>query len=164
MKILAKISIVCLFFVGATLATTVFAQGAYEEFKEEIELMREISQIGREIIVERNMQLSTEESQKFWPVYEGYMSAMAEVNDRRVKLITDYADSYVSESLSDKKALRLLSEFLSMERARLKVKRQYVPKFKKVLPPKKVVRFFQVDNKLDSLINIEMAAEIPLVR
>lgn len=164
MKILVKISTIGLLFIGATLATTVFAQSSYEEFKEEIELMREISQIGREIIVERNMQLSTEESQKFWPVYEDYMRAMAKVNDRRVKLITDYADSYVSESLSDKEALRLLTEFMSMERARLKVKRQYLPKFKKVLPPKKVVRFFQVDNKLDTLINIELASEIPLVR
>jgi hypothetical protein len=164
MTTFGKIVAIGLLFVGATLATTVFAQGTYEQFEEEIELMREISQIGREIIVEKNMQLSTEESQKFWPVYEDYMGAMAKVNDRRVKLITDYADRYVSESLSDKEALRLLSEFLSMEKARLKVKRQYVPRFKKILPPKKVVRFFQVDNKLDSLVNIELAAEIPLVQ
>jgi hypothetical protein len=29
---------------------------------------------------------------------------------------------------------------------------------------RKVMRFFQVDNKLDAIINAELAAEIPLAR
>ncbi len=164
MTTLKQILTISLFLFGATAGTSVSAQGSYEQFKEEIELMQEIAQIGREVIVERNIQLSQQESQKFWPVYDGYRGAMAKVNDRRVKLITDYADSYVSENLSDEEALRLLSEFLSIEKARLKVKRQYVSRFKKVLPSKKVVRFFQVDNKLDAIVNMELAAEIPLVQ
>lgn len=164
MKILTKISAVGLLFIGTALATTVFAQGSYDEFKDEIELTRAIAELGREVIIERNMQLSGEESNKFWPVYDDYRAAIDKVNNRRVKLITDYADSYVSGSLTDDKALGLLNEFLSIERTRLKVKKRYVPRFKKALPPKKVVRFFQVDNKLDTLVNVELAAEIPLVQ
>lgn len=164
MKILGKISIIGLLVMGTTLATTAFAQGSYEQFKGEIDLIRAMAELGREVIVERNMQLSPEESNKFWPVYDDYRAAIDKVNDRRVKLITDYADSYVSGSLSDDKALRLLNEFLSIEKARLKVKKRYVPRFKRVLPPKKAVRFFQVDNKLDTIVNIELAAGVPLVQ
>jgi hypothetical protein len=36
--------------------------------------------------------------------------------------------------------------------------------FNKVLPPKKVVRYFQIESKLDSVIDYELAARIPLVR
>ncbi|MFQ5760905.1 MAG: transcriptional regulator [Acidiferrobacterales bacterium] len=164
MKILGKSSIIGLLFIGATLATTVYAQGSYEQFKGEIELTRAMAQLGREVIVERNMQLNREDSNKFWPVYNDYRGAIDKVNDRRIKLITSYADSYNSGNLSDDKALGLLNEFLSIEKARLKVKKKYVPRFKKVLPPKKVVRFFQVDNKLDAIVKMEMARNIPLVQ
>lgn len=164
MKIFGKIVAIGLLFVGVTSGAAVFAQDSYEEFKDEIELVRAIAQLGREVIVERNMQLNREDSNKFWPVYDDYRAAMGKVNDRRLKLITNYADSYVSGNLSDDKALGLLNEFLSVEKARLKVKRKYVPRFKKVLPAKKVVRFFQVDNKLDAIVNMELAAEIPLMQ
>jgi hypothetical protein len=40
----------------------------------------------------------------------------------------------------------------------------FVPRFQSVLPAKKVVRFFQVDNKLDKKIEAEPAMEIPLTR
>jgi hypothetical protein len=110
------------------------------------------------------MQLNREDSNRFWPVYNDYRAAIGKVNDRRIKLITSYADSYNSGNLSDDKALSLLDEFLSIEKARLKVKKKYVPRFKKVLPPKKVVRFFQVDNKLDAVVKLEMARNIPLVQ
>lgn len=164
MKIFAKIVVISLLFIGATPGAVVFAQDSYEQFKEDIELARAIAQLGREVIVERNMQLNREDSNRFWPVYNDYQAAIGKVNDRRIKLITSYADSYNSGNLSDDKALGLLDEFLSIEKARLKVKKKYVPRFKKVLPPKKVVRFFQVDNKLDAMVKLEMARNIPLVQ
>jgi hypothetical protein len=163
-KIFGKIVVISLLFIGATPGAAVFAQDSYEQFKEDIELARAIAQLGREVIVERNMQLNKEDSNRFWPVYNDYQAAIGKVNDRRIKLITSYADSYNSGNLSDDKALALLDEFLSIEKARLKVKKKYVPRFKKVLPPKKVVRFFQVDNKLDAMVKLEMARNIPLVQ
>ena len=163
-KIFGKIVVISLLFIGATPGAAVFAQDSYEQFKEDIELARAIAQLGREVIVERNMQLNKEDSNRFWPVYNDYQAAIGKVNDRRIKLITSYADSYNSGNLSDDKALGLLDEFLSIEKARLKVKKKYVPRFKKVLPPKKVVRFFQVDNKLDAMVKLEMARNIPLVQ
>jgi hypothetical protein len=61
-------------------------------------------------------------------------------------------------------AEKLLNDYLSIEKARLDVKAKYIPRFRKVMPPKKVARFFQVDNKLDALINADLASQIPLVR
>lgn len=164
MKILAKILVIGLFFIGATSSTTVFAQDTYEEFKGEIALTRAMVQLGRDAIVDMNMQLNTQDSNKFQPVYNDYRAAIEKVNNRRVKLITDYADSYNSGNLSDEEASRLLNEFLAIEKARLKVKKKYVARFKKVLPPKQVALFFQVDNKLDVIVNMEMARSIPLMQ
>jgi hypothetical protein len=86
------------------------------------------------------------------------------VGKRRIKLITDYADSIKNENLSDAEALRILKEFLSIERLKLTRREEYIPKFQKVLPPKKVVLFFQIENKLDAVLNFDLAKAIPLVK
>lgn len=161
---LRQIGVVGLFILGLAMGTSVFGQGRYELFKDEIKLTRAVIQTERKAIVQENMILSEEERQKFWPLYNHYRAAMSTVNDRKVRLITDYADSYVNRNLSDEKALALLNEFLAIEKDKLKVKNRYVRRFRKVLPPKKVVRFFQIDNKLEALVNAALAKDIPLMR
>ena len=77
-------------------------------------------------------------------------------------LITTYADNY--QSLTDKVADKLLTEFVRIEVERPRLKAQYLPKFKNVLPVKKVARFYQIENKLDTVILAELAEAIPLAR
>ena len=84
------------------------------------------------------------------------------INDRKVKLIMDYAKNY--GNISDTMAKDMLKEFFDIQNATLKLKKKYVKKFENVLPPKKVFRYFQTENKLDALINIQLASEIPLMR
>jgi len=45
----------------------------------------------------------------------------------------------------------------------LKVQKQYLRKFRKVLPALKVVRFYQLENKMDAEIDAELAVFIPLM-
>jgi hypothetical protein len=42
------------------------------------------------------------------------------------------------------------------------VRQKHVKIFKKLLPPVKVARFFQLENKLDAVVNYELAQSIPL--
>ncbi len=58
----------------------------------------------------------------------------------------------------------MLDESLKIKEAELELRRKYVEEFKKVIPPKKVVRFFQVDNKFDAIVNYNLAGSIPLVQ
>ena len=84
------------------------------------------------------------------------------MGDRVVALIERYAANY--DALTDETANKLLSEFVRIERARADLKAKFLPKFKKVLPATKVVRFYQLENKMDIAILNEMAEQIPLVR
>jgi hypothetical protein len=128
----------------------------------EIELTRAAIQVRRQALVTAAMDLEGKEADSFWPLYRDYRQAMAKVNDRYVKLLTSYLESY--DTLTDEFAKGMMKEYLSIERDRTGVKATYVPKFSKVMPTKKVARFFQVDNKLDAIINSELAQIIPLVR
>ena len=129
---------------------------------DEIALTRAAIQTRRQAIVTSAMDLTAPESQAFWPLYRDYRTDMAKVDDRLVDLIIVYAGNY--NSLNDDMAAKLLNDYLDIERTRLDIKTQYVPRFLGVLPATKVARFYQVDNKLDKKIQAELASEIPLTR
>ena len=138
------------------------ADEAKTEVMEDIQLTRGAIQAERQAIVTKAMDLTPEEMQGFWPLYRQYRLEAAKVGDRIIALITSYAENY--EGLTDAAADKLLKEFVGIEKARASLKEKYLPKFKKVLPARKVARFYQLENKLDVTVLNEMAENIPLVR
>jgi len=87
---------------------------------------------------------------------------MKKINDRKVALIKSYAGSY--NSLTDQQALDMLKESQDINKSELDLKSNYVDKFKKVLPPKKVARYYQIESKLDAIVNYGLARDIPLAQ
>ena len=108
------------------------------------------------------MALSEMEQKKFWPVYEAYQMELDKLNERTMNLIKEYAEYY--KYLTDKKAQMLLTEFFAIREEKLKLRKSYVDKFTGVLSLKKVFRYYQVENKLETIVRYDMAREIPLVR
>lgn len=146
---------VLMILIMAVLGTSLLAQ------RDEIELTRTIIQAERQTIVAASMALTDEEAQRFWPLYREYRLDLAKNGDRRVALITTFAENY--ENLSEGTAEWMVKEFLAISKTEADVKSQWVPRFREVLSAKKLARFLQIENKLDAIINYELAAEIPLV-
>lgn len=145
------------------LAQPAFAQvnPAFADVSDEIEMIRSLVRVERKAVVEQNMQLSPAESQAFWTVYNEYEAERAAVNDRVVKVITDYAAVY--PEVGDVRAEALLDESFDVEADALALKKKYARRFAKVLAPARVARFFQIERKLDAVQNVRFAEEIPLV-
>ena len=148
----------------ASVSGQAFSEQVSQKVTEDLNLTREIIQVKRKAIVALNMALTDYESQAFWPLYDEYWAEMRKIGDRDVALISDFAKNYVYESLTNKKAEEMLKEFLAIQKDELKLKQKYAKKFKKVLPEKKVLRYFQIENKLDLIIDTELSAQIPLAR
>ncbi len=144
--------------LGLLISSSALAQQA----REQVELSRAVIQTERQIIVASNMGLTEQEAEAFWPVYKDFQEALRKVSDRRADLILELAKEF--NSLSGEKAQEMLKEYLNIQAERTKLKQKFIGRFNKVLPPKKVVRYFQIENKLDSVIDYELAARIPLVR
>jgi len=156
---------------GGALAQTAAPQSAPQlktddllqgDITSDVELTRASIQVRRQAIVTAAMDLAPKDADVFWPLYREYREEMAKVNDRFVRLLTGYLENY--DSLTDEAARKMLDEYLSIDRARNGVKSTFVPRFGKVIPAKQVTRFFQIDNKLDAVINAELAKLIPLAR
>ncbi len=138
-----------------TLAVPVAARAA------ETDLGRAMVQVERKRMIELNMGLTMEEAKEFWPLYRQYEVEIGKLYDRQIQLIKNYVTEY--DGLDDERSIELLREAQDIQREELKIRKKYVKRFKKVLPPKKVVRYYQIENKLDAIIDFELAAEIPLI-
>jgi hypothetical protein len=115
----------------------------------------------RQAVVAGNLPLSEGEARAFWPVYKEYRGEVEKLGDRVAKLITAYAANF--ETMTDEKADAFFKESLAIDRDKITVREKYVPKVRGVLPAIKAARFFQIENKLDAIINLTLASEIPLV-
>jgi hypothetical protein len=149
--------------LSLVLAHPVFAQvnAAFADVTDEIEMIRSLVRMERKAVVEQNMQLTPAESQGFWSVYNEYEAERALVNNRAVKVVTDYAAAY--PEVGDARAQALLTESFDVEADVLSLKKKYARRFAKVLAPARVARFFQIERKLDAVQNVRLAEEIPLV-
>ena len=128
----------------------------------DIALTRAQIQTERQAILAKSMTFTEDESLAFWPAYRDYRMDMARLGDRLVKVITEFTAA--NAALSDEQATRLLDEYLDIKAKDVSVKKKHVAVFRKILPPAKVTRFFQLENKLDAVVNFELAATIPLTR
>jgi hypothetical protein len=126
----------------------------------EIELTRAHIQKARQAIIADAMHLTEDESLAFWPAYRDYRVDMAHVGDRLVKVITEFVKA--DAALNDEQANRLMVEYLDIKAKDVSVKKKYVGVFRKLLPAPKVARFFQLENKLDAIVNYDLALTIPL--
>jgi len=77
-------------------------------------------------------------------------------------LIQDYAKNY--ETMSDEVAKKLLDEYMAIEGEYLKLRQSYLPKFRIVLSEKRVVRYYQIENKVKAVMEYDLARQIPLVK
>lgn len=116
---------------------------------------------NRRALVAVNLNLTSEQAAQFWPLYDKYMAEIAAIGDRALATITDYVDHF--ETLSNEKALQLMTDYLGAEAERLKVRQTYLPEFAKILPGRTVARFYQLDNKIDAILRYELAATIPVM-
>ncbi len=116
----------------------------------------------KKLLVAENMQLTETESSGFWPVYESYQNELFLLRVRTAKLIRDYADAY--EKMTNDTAKKLLDEYMTIETLGLKLRQAYLPKFRKALPEVKVVRYYQIENKIHGVLVYELGANIPLIK
>jgi hypothetical protein len=144
----------------ATPASNQPATMSIAEAERQMDSVRQIVRSNRQKVVAGVMDLTTEENQKFWPLYSEYRDLSAKQGDRLSKIILEYAKDY--DTLSDAQATKLMTDYATLDQDRINLRTAYVKKFGAFLPPKKLMRYFQLENKLDAIMNYDLAASVPL--
>ncbi len=128
----------------------------------DMQILLEKLRADKKLIVSQNMQLTESEAKAFWPVYAKYQDELFLLRARTVKMISDYAATY--ETMNNDTARKLLDEYMNLEMLGLKLRQAYLPEFRKVLPEMKVVRYIQIENKIQAGLMYELAQSIPLMK
>jgi hypothetical protein len=144
-------------FAGLVGATAV----AQDKPADNMDVLREKLRADKKVVVASVLDLTEGEAKMFWPVYSAYQGDMITHYDRVLKLLDTYAKAY--DSMTDQTATTLLKQFLALERDHVALLTSYLPRFSKVLPPRKVARLYQIENKARALVNYELARGIPFV-
>ena len=134
-----------------------------KSMKDDLKLTFEAMNADMKKAFEANMQLSEKEKYTFWPIYDQYEKAMTQLNASKVRMINKYYEGIFDKNSSEIKSLEILNNYFSLQEERLKIKKLYISKFQSVLDDSKVARFFQLDNKIEAIIDFDLARKVPLV-
>jgi hypothetical protein len=131
------------------------------EIEKAVEALRVDARAGKSDILGKTMKLDSTQAAAFWPLYKQYEAEAKLLGDERLGIIQDLAEHF--DSLDDAKAKALLDRQMALEGKKLALQTKYKDEMLKVLPAKTVARFFQVDSRLNKLVELTVASEIPLV-
>jgi len=127
----------------------------------DIEMLRADLRAQRKQIMALNMTLTADEATKFWPIFDQYRREAIKPNDERWAVIKDYAANY--DTMTDAQAQDYIKRANAVDEQLLALRMKYVPLFEKVISPKKTALGYQIDRRIDLLINLQLSTVIPMV-
>jgi hypothetical protein len=151
--------------VGVSAFTVTPAQDSAVQAQEDQLLAdaRDLLQEGRKDIIGFELRLSDEEAAAFWPVYDDYRRSVLENRNRYADLIVEYVSRYRAGNVSEDYAAELIDDVFAIKADLIKRQKKFVKRFRKVLPVRKVARFYQLEQKLDAEIDAQLAVVVPLM-
>ena len=136
----------------------VFAQDADSY----IEILKSEIKTDKKAIIIETMQFTEQQSAAFWPVYNEFEYELEKLSNKRIANIKDFAANY--DSLTDKKADELIKTSFSFQNDRLDLNEKYYKKFAGVLTPIVAAKYMQVENQIQLIIDLSIAANLPLAK
>ena len=160
MNVKSKVTVVLLGLV--LVLALVFPAAAQDKPADNMQIVLEKIRADKKLFIAENMQLTEAEAKAFWPVYEQYQDELFLLRARTAKLMNDFAEAY--EKMTNETAKKLMDEYMTIETLGPKLRQAYLLKFRKVLPEVKVVRYYQIENKINAALMYELAANIPFIK
>ena len=138
--------------------TSVFAQ----DVESYIELLKSELKTDRKAIITESMEFTQQQSEAFWPIYTEFEHELEKLSGKRIANIKDFAANY--DSLTDKKADELIKNSFGFQNDRLSLNEKYYKKFAEALTPIVAAKYMQVENQIQLIIDLSIAANLPLAK
>jgi Spy/CpxP family protein refolding chaperone len=147
---------------SGTQSSSAGAQDKPKITDQDIELLRRDLRAQKKQIVAANLNLTTEQATKFWPVYDQYIVEQTKIHDQKYAVVKEFATSW--GTISDAQAEDLTNRALAVDAQVTQLRIKYMPNFLKVLPGKQVATFFQIDRRLQMMVDLQLMSQLPLVQ
>lgn len=93
----------------------------------------------------KKMNLTAEEAEKFWPVYNDFQKQRNELQKEKINNIRDFNQN--EGTLSDKELTEIGDNLINTFSKESELAQIFHKKLKELLPPAKVIRYYQAENQ-----------------
>jgi hypothetical protein len=124
-----------------------------------IAVVRANMQADRNTLITTGMNFNEKDSSAFWPIYHQYEYERSRLDDRRVAVIKEYTHNY--PNLTDGEAKAMAERMLDCDYRLAGLKTKYFKKFNRVLPALTVTKFFQLERRIDLMMDMQVEASLP---
>jgi Spy/CpxP family protein refolding chaperone len=138
------------------------AQTQSANLNDDTQMLLSQIQADKAAVVLRSLELTDPEARAFTPVYDEYQKERKEIAQRQIAELNKFASNY--GSMTDKAAGEILKSWFKIQEDKNDLVEKYAKKFDHVLPKTKVLRFVQVENKLETVVDLQAARVIPLAK
>ena len=128
---------------------------------QDISMLRKDIRSQRKQLIAANMSLTSDEAEKFWPIYDQYVGELVQINNTKYDLIKQYVQS--SGSLTAEQADNSVKQWLGVDQSVAQLRMKYVPIFRKVLSAQNTALFYQLERRVQLMIDLQLASQLPLV-
>ena len=140
----------------------VVALPAFADGRQEIDLTVEIIEAEGRVLTQLMVLPAPHQEKEFWKVYESYRKKVDALDRRTAAVINEFAGTY--GSLVHDQSKRLAREAAEIDKDRVAARKKCVRNLHRILTPKQVARFLQLESKIDAVVRLEMALLIPYNR
>jgi len=127
-----------------------------------LQMQISMTQAKRQAIVAENIVLSPESAEAFWELYREFSNARAKIAEKEWKLLIRFRDNF--DNLTEEQAKSLLDDHLKIDQESRLLRKRYLPRFRRILTEKQTLAYFQIENKMDAIMDYEIAQTVPLAR
>lgn len=124
-----------------------------------IALLRKDVRKAKSQVISEVMQFDSGQAAKFWPIYKEFETESAKIGDAIEALVKDYVANY--DQMTPQIADGLATKLLDVEQTRHDLKKKYYARLKASLDAVTAARFLQVENQLEKLLDLRLAAQLP---
>jgi hypothetical protein len=128
---------------------------------QDLQLLRHDIRKHKQKLIAENLPMTESEAVKFWAVYQKYSGELTEINDEKFAMLHSYAQNW--RSMSNDDALIFARRWLEVDEKVSQLRSKYLPLVKEALPGKKAATFFQLDERIGMMIDLELANQLPLL-
>lgn len=129
---------------------------------QDIQLLRQDIRSKKKQLIAANLKLTDAQAEKFWPVYDQFTAELVKINDQKYALVKEYAENW--GNMTDGQALSYIQRWLAVDEQVSALRSKYVPIVNKVLPGKSTATFFQIERRVQMMIDIQLSSQLPIVQ
>jgi hypothetical protein len=145
-----------------TLVSLIILISAGKVFSQDIEtLLKRDLDAERRTVVAQSIDIPSGKETEFWEIYSDMELELDKITMNRIANIKNFAHRY--DDITDKEANELIGNFIDMNFKRHKIYKKYYKKMNKIISTKQAARLVQILNQIQLIIDVQFAAEAPLI-